>query len=133
MPNIDVSNAKNNNEINTDDQQAISDYLEGIYSTLDNNSTNSNEDVEFVKEAGIDYFNDNGLPDSNESESITLKDLIDNYYLISLQDEYDLDNSYIEISNYLDEYSMTIYLINDSDILMQSFDLESCFVGVCES
>lgn len=122
--------------------KGITDKIDGManqYDVLTNRIFNEN--IQTMKEAAIGYYTTPRLPKNvNDTKSMTLKEMIDTNLIIEFKDANnkacDLDDSYVEITKYQDEYRMTVNLKctdNDAHIVVYLGCYNYCNSAVCEA
>ncbi|MDD2377885.1 MAG: hypothetical protein PHE05_03555 [Bacilli bacterium] len=113
--------------------------LTGEYDVLTNRIFNDN--IQTMKDAAIGYYTTPRLPKKvNDTKSMTLGEMIDKNLIIPFQDANgkacDLEDSYVEITKYKDEYQMTINLDcsdNDAHVVVYLGCYDYCDAAVCEN
>lgn len=100
-----------------------------------------NENIQTMKEAAIGYYTTPRLPKNiKDTKSMTLREMIDASLIIEFKDangkSCDLDDSYVEITKYEDEYQMLVNLKctdNDAHIIVYLGCYDYCDKDVCEA
>jgi len=100
-----------------------------------------NENIQTMKEAAIGYYTTPRLPKKiKDTKSMTLREMIESSLIIEFKDangkSCDLDDSYVEITKYEDEYQMVVNLKctdNDAHIVVYLGCYDYCDKDVCEA
>ncbi len=101
-----------------------------------NKETVYNQNIAFMREAALDYFTDERLPQSvNSKKTITLEEMIEKRLLYSIVDsngnKCSLTDSYVEVTKYENEYIFKINL-SCSDISDYIYVHKGCYT-YCEN